>query len=83
MIWHYILSLKSQIQSLEIEVQFLREELEEKSFLVKSLVTVHVTLSETSVNKNYKEIKSTAESYHQIKKYIISVDDSIKNQGRC
>ena len=36
--------LKSQIQSLESEVQFLWEELNEKIFLVKSLVTVHVTL---------------------------------------
>ena len=55
-------SLKSQIQSLETEVQFLREELNEKMFLVKSLVTAHVTLSEALVNKNYKEVKSTAES---------------------
>ena len=58
--------LKSQIQSLESEVQFLREELKEKMFLVKSLVTAHVTLSEALVNKNYKEIKSTAESYNKI-----------------
>ena len=60
--------LKSQIQSLESEVQFLREELKENLFLVKSLVTAHVTLSEALVNKNYKEIKSTAESYNKITK---------------
>ena len=60
--------LKSQIQSLESEVQFLREELKENFFLVKSLVTAHVTLSEALVNKNYKEIKSTAESYNKITK---------------
>ena len=36
---------------------------------------VHVAL--TSLNKNYKEIKSTAESYNQIKKKSASsVDDS-------
>ena len=33
-------------------------------FFVKSLVMVHVAL--TSLNKNYKEIKSTAKSYNQI-----------------
>ena len=44
--------LKSQIQSLESEVQFLREELKEKKIWVKSLVTGHVTLSEALVNKN-------------------------------
>ena len=60
--------LKSQIQSLESEVQFLREELKEKIFLVKSLVTAHVTLSEALVNKNYKEVKSIAESYNKITK---------------
>ena len=72
--------LKSQIQSLESEVQFLREELKEKIFLVKSLVTAHVTLSEALVNKNYKE-KSTAESYNKITKKNIasSVDDSQNN----
>ena len=37
-------------------------------FLAKSLVTAHVTLSEASVNKNYKEVKSTAESYNKITK---------------
>ena len=58
--------LKSQVQSLESEIQLLREELKEKHFLVKSLVTAHVTLSEALVNKNYKEIKSTAESYNKI-----------------
>ena len=42
--------LKSQIQSLEREVQFLREDLKEKFFLVKSLVTAHVGLSEASLN---------------------------------
>ena len=63
--------LKSQIQSLESEVQFLREELKEKMFLVKSLVTAHVTLSEALVNKNYKEINSTAESYNKITKKIL------------
>ena len=42
--------LKSQIQSLEHEVQFLREDLKEKFFLVKSLVTAHVGLSEASLN---------------------------------
>ena len=46
--------LKSQIQSLESEVQFLREELKEKKNLVKSLVIAHVTLSEALANKNYK-----------------------------
>ena len=56
--------LKSQIQSLKSEVQFFREELKEKNFFVKSLVTAHVTLSEVLVNKNYK--KSTAESYNKI-----------------
>ena len=73
--------LKSQIQSLESEVQFLREELKEKMFLVKSLVTAHVTLSEALVNKNYKEIKSTAESYNKItkKNIALSVDDSVNN----
>ena len=64
--------LKSQIQSLESEVQFLREELKEKIFLVKSLTTAHVTLSEALVNKNYKEIKSTAESYNKITKKNIA-----------
>ena len=58
--------LKSQVQSLESEIQLLREELKEKHFLVKSLVTAHVTLSEALVNKDYKEIKSTAESYNKI-----------------
>ena len=56
--------LKSQIQSLESKVQFLREELKEKNFLVKSLVTARVTLSEVLVKENYK--KSTAESYNKI-----------------
>ena len=37
-------------------------------FWAKSLVTAHVTLSEASVNKNYKEVKSTAESYNKITK---------------
>ena len=60
--------LKSQIQSLEIEVQFLREELKEKLFLVKSVITAHVTLSEAVVNKNYKEVKSTAENYNKVTK---------------
>ena len=60
--------LKSQIQSLESEAQYLREELKEKIFLVKYLVTAHVTLSEALVNKNYKEINSTAESYNKITK---------------
>ena len=49
----------------ESEVQFLREKLKEKIFLVKSLVTAHVGLCEASLNKNYKEIKSTAESHNQ------------------
>ena len=40
-------------------------------FLAKSLVTAHVTLSEASVNKNYKEVKSTAESYNKITKKIL------------
>ena len=40
-------------------------------FLVKSLVTAHVTLSEALVNKNYKEINSTAESYNKITKKIL------------
>ena len=35
-------------------------------FLVKSLVTAHATFSEALVNKNYNEIKSTAESYNKI-----------------
>ena len=39
-------------------------------FLAKSLVTAHVTLSEASVNKNYKEVKSTAENYNKIKKIL-------------
>ena len=60
--------LKSQIQSLESEVQFLREELKQKNIFVKSLATAHVTLSEALVNKNYKQIKSNAESYNKIKK---------------
>ena len=63
--------LKSQIQSLESEVQFLREELKQKNIFVKSLVTAHVTLSEALVNKNYKEVKSTAESYNKITKKIL------------
>ena len=63
--------LKSQIQSLESEVQFLREELKQKNIFVKSLVTAHVTLSEALVNKNYKEINSTAESYNKITKKIL------------
>ena len=44
-------------------------------FLAKSLVTAHVTLSEASVNKNYKEVKSTAESYNKItkKKYLLMI----------
>ena len=73
--------LKSQIQSLESEVQFLREELKQKNIFVKSLVTAHVTLSEALVNKNYKEIKSTAESYNKItkKNIALSVDDSVNN----
>ena len=62
--------LKSKIQSLESEVQFLREELKEKNFLVKSLATARVALSEVSLNKDYKEIKSTAENYNQITKKI-------------
>ena len=64
--------LKSKIQSLESEVQFLREELKEKNFLVKSLITAHVTLSEAVVKKNYKEVKSTAESYNKITKKNIA-----------
>ena len=60
--------LKSQIQSLESEVQFLREELKENFFLVKSVITAHVTLSEAVVNKNYKEVKSTAENYNKVTK---------------
>ena len=52
----------------ENEVLFLREKLKEKIFLVKSLVTAHVGLCEASLNKNYEEIKSTAESYNQIPK---------------
>ena len=48
-------------------------------FLAKSLVTAHVTLSEASVNKNYKEVKSTAESYNKITKKKIFVDDSQNN----
>ena len=71
--------LKSQIQSLESEVQFLREELKQKNIFVKSLVTAHVTLSEALVNKNYKEVKSTAESYNKITKKKIFVDDSQNN----
>ena len=63
--------LKSPIQSFESEVQFLREELKEKNFLVKSLITAHVTLSEAVVKKNYKEVKSTAESYNKITKKIL------------
>ena len=64
--------LKSQIQSLESEVQFLREELKENFFLVKSVITAHVTLSEAVVNKNYKEVKSTAENYIKVtKKYCV------------
>ena len=53
------------MQSLESEIEFLREELKEKK-LVKSLVTAHVALSEASLNKNYNEIKSAAESYNPI-----------------
>ena len=60
--------LKSEIQSLESKVQFLREELKEKNFLVKSLITAHVTLREALVNKNYKEVESPAESYNKITK---------------
>ena len=58
--------LKSQIQSLEREAQFLREELKEKKFFVKSLVTAHVALVKLhSIKKN--EIKSTiTESFNQI-----------------
>ena len=48
-------------------------------FLAKSLVTAHVTLSEASVNKNYKEVKSTVESYNKITKKNIFVDDSQNN----
>ena len=33
-----------------------------KRFLVKSIVTAHVALSEASLHKKYKEIKSTTES---------------------
>ena len=63
--------LKSQIQSLESEVQFLREELKENFFLVKSVITANVTLSEAVVNKNYKEVKSTAENYNKVTKKIL------------
>ena len=75
--------LKSQIQSLEREVQFLREDLKEKLFLVKSLVTAHVGLSEASLNNFFfKEIKSTAGSYNQTaKKNIASSADECINHA--
>ena len=72
--------LKSQIQSLESEFQFLRKELKEENFLVKSLVTAHVALSEDSLNKKYKEIKSTAESYNQITTKYIYIYICISNR---
>ena len=64
--------LKSQIQSLEIEIQVLTEELKRKK-ISKLLVKLHY--------KKYKEIKSTTESYNHITKTNIasSVDDSIKH----
>ena len=64
--------LKSQIQSLEIGIQVLTEELKRKK-ISKLLVKLHY--------KKYKEIKSTTESYNHITKTNIasSVDDSIKH----